>query len=222
MRAFVFLLVLANLLFFAYAQGHFGQPVSPDAGRAAQQVDPERIHIVARGEPPLSVAAKPSESCLLWSGLIAADADRLARLVAERAPAARLTRRAEETTSTAWWVFIPPLPSKADADRKAAELKNIGVTDFFIVQDAGPNRLAVSLGVFATEAAATAHLESLRGKGVRTARSGPKGEVEPHLAVEVRGAEGQLAGLREALGEHTAAACPASPAAAVAGAPASQ
>lgn len=53
MRALVFLLILANLLFFAYAGGYFGTGASPDALRGQQQINPERLQLLARaGEQP--------------------------------------------------------------------------------------------------------------------------------------------------------------------------
>jgi hypothetical protein len=52
MRILVFLLVLANLLFFAHTEGFLGPPDNPDALRVEQQVYPERVKVVARGEAP--------------------------------------------------------------------------------------------------------------------------------------------------------------------------
>ena len=52
MKALVFLLVLANLLFFAFSEGYFGRAENPDAGRVERQVLPERMRIVSRGEVP--------------------------------------------------------------------------------------------------------------------------------------------------------------------------
>jgi hypothetical protein len=55
MRALVFMLIFANLLFFAYAQGYFGEEVSPDAARLSQQVKPERLQLLWRpGEAPIA------------------------------------------------------------------------------------------------------------------------------------------------------------------------
>jgi hypothetical protein len=45
MRIFVFILVLVNGLFFAFAQTQ-SQPNNPDAQRLKQQVEPERIRIL--------------------------------------------------------------------------------------------------------------------------------------------------------------------------------
>jgi len=73
-----------------------------------------------------------------------------------------------------YWVYIPPLPNKAAVNRKIGELKARGVKEFFVVQDAGQWRNAISLGVFKTREAAQKFLDDLRAKGVRTARFGQR------------------------------------------------
>lgn len=71
-------------------------------------------------------------------------------------------------------VYIPSLGSKEGADKKAAELRRLGINDFFIVQDQSNLRWGISLGVFKTEEAAKLHLNNLSNKGVRSARIGPR------------------------------------------------
>lgn len=208
MRAFVFLLVLANLLFFVWTQGYFGSKASPDAVRLQQQLLADQVNIVARGEPPAAsakvpVAEKPVEKktgagCLLLNGLPIADADRIERLLAEKFSAFKAVRSITPGSST-YWVFIPPLASKQDADRKAAELKRLGAPEFFIVQDDGPNRLAISLGIFSSEESARERLDTLRAKGVRSARSGERSVRPAVAALEISGLDAQLDALREAL-----------------------
>ena len=58
LRLPVFLLVLANLLLFAWAQGYLGKSGNPDAQRVAQQVLPEQLRIVSRGEPVRAPSTK--------------------------------------------------------------------------------------------------------------------------------------------------------------------
>src|SRR5690606_35581749 len=48
-------------------------------------------------------------------------------------------------------VYLPPQPDRAGAERKAAELRALGIDDFFIIQDNSDLRWAISLGVFKTE-----------------------------------------------------------------------
>jgi len=77
-------------------------------------------------------------------------------------------RRAEEIAS--YWVFMPPLRNRQAANSKAAELRKLGVEDFFIVQEDPKFRFAISLGVFKSEEAAKARLEELKKRGVRSGR----------------------------------------------------
>ena len=76
-------------------------------------------------------------------------------------------RSAEARASPAWWVFIPPQASRPAAFGKAIELKDLGVEDYFVVQDEGEHRWALSLGIFRTEEAAQARLSALQEKGCR-------------------------------------------------------
>ena len=234
MKQAVFLLALANLLFFAFAQGYFGRPDNPDAIRLQKQINPERIVVVGRGEPPgeksaekpaadengkapveakpAAEAAKPAgepaktveapkaaEACVAWSGLATAEADRLAALLGEKFDDFKLARRSMPVAGGAWWVSIPPLANKAEADKKAGELRKLGVTDFFIIHDAGPDRWAISLGVFSTENGARERLAALKEKGVRSAKLGARSGKEGTFAVEARGPADRQKALQEAV-----------------------
>ncbi len=199
MRALVFLLVLGNLLFLAFAGGYFGADDNPDAGRVDQQLLPELVRIVGFGQTPPTAAdvekrvteapppAEPEELCLLWEHLPADDADRLASTLAEKLAGIRVERRSVPVEGAGWWVMVPPLANKAEADKKVAELKELGVSDLFIVHDAGPNQFAISLGVFSTEKSGQEHLARLKAKGVKSAKLIRRPGKETQFAVEARG-----------------------------------
>jgi hypothetical protein len=104
---------------------------------------------------------------------------------------ARLSQRRSEEKA-GWWVFIPPQPNRAAAQKKTAELKGIGIDDYFILQDEGGMRWAVSLGVFSSEDAAKARLEALRAKGVRSAQTGERETQVTKIWFQVRGADAAL------------------------------
>lgn len=233
MKALVFLLVVVNLLFYAFAAGYFGRGERPDEGRLEQQIKPERMRIVSRGEPPSGpapkapepVAAAPAEEpakaddggkpevvakaetaaeseakpakgsdCVAWDRLSIADADKLAAALNGKFADFRLLRRAVNGEGSAWWVYIPPLTDKAEADKKAGELRGLGVTDFFPIQE-GPNRLAISLGVFTAEKGAQERLADLKARGVRSARLSVRPGKEGLLRVEANGPAAGKAGL---------------------------
>jgi len=207
-RVVVFLLILANLLFLAWAQGYFGQSVDADSFRSQQQLLADRIKVVARGEAPADAAkvenpAKADEPpaaqfCLQLGDLPAADGVRIEGLVAEKWPAFKIQRTTTEG-GAGYWVFIPPLASKPEADAKAVELKRLRVPEFYVVQEAGPNNRAISLGLFSSKDAAAARLEQLRGLGVKSAKVGERRPAT--VALEIHGPEAQADALRETLAE---------------------
>jgi hypothetical protein len=189
LKAFALLLLLANMLFYAFAAGYFGRPGNPDAERVAQQLKADRVRIVGHGDkPPAERSAEPAETlCLRWEHLPAGEADQLASALAEKFEGVRVERRAESAEPTGWWVQVPPLANKAEAERKAAELKQLGVGDLFVMQDAGANYLAISLGVFSSERRAQERLAELKAKGIKSARVTPRSGKESLFALEARG-----------------------------------
>jgi hypothetical protein len=96
----------------------------------------------------------------------------------------RQTVQAQDVTS--WLVHIPPQGSKEAADKKAAELRNLGLTNFYIMNGDSPLKYAISLGVFKTESAAQTMLAQLVKQGVHTARIAPRGPQTTHYVYRVR------------------------------------
>ena len=67
-------------------------------------------------------------------------------------------------------VYIAAEDGREGAERRAAELRRLGLTDFYIMPESAPMHDAISLGLFKTEAAAKAYVGQLIPKGVRSAR----------------------------------------------------
>jgi hypothetical protein len=201
-RLLFLLLLAANLGLFAWTR--YLAPPDPAVDRQplARQLDAQRLRIVGARElarapspppaQPRPVAPEPARlACLEWGSFNPADATRAAQRLEPLALGARLAQyRGEETAG--WWVHMPSQGNRAAALRKAAELKQLGVEDYFILQDAGPLRWALSLGVFSTEDAAKAHLEALRAKGVRTAIIDRRDTRVPKVWFQVRDADAPL------------------------------
>ena len=214
MRIAVFLLLLANLLLFVWTQGYLGGSTNPDARRVEEQLLPERLRIVARDEPPppaekqtvpaaaaapAPVATRPpAESCQRWSDLAGTDADQIEQLLGERFAAFKATRRTLGEI-TGYWVFIPPLASREEANKKTAELQELGVREYFIVPSSGSSPLAISLGTYRSEEAARTRLEALRAKGVRSARVGARKSKSALSTLDIRGPATQAEALRQAI-----------------------
>jgi sporulation related protein len=185
-RSAFFLLLLANLGFFAWAYFEAGRGLD-ERQLVEQQLNPQEIRLLSAdqvaklagerakqsAERPKVPPKAPVVACLELGGFSPGEAARVQQALEPLALGSRLSqRRAEEVAS--YWVFMPPLRNRQAANSKAAELRKLGVEDFFIVLEDPKLRFAVSLGVFKTEEAARARLAELRTKGVRTARVGPK------------------------------------------------
>lgn len=209
MRVFVFLLILANLLFLAWTQGYFGASSDPDALRVQQQLLADQVQVVARDEPPAAEAEKtevvvkldekkPLDVCLLMSELPITEVVRVEGLLAQKWPAFKATRTTIETTAS-YWIHIPPLDSKLEVDKKTAELKKLNVPEFFVVQENGPNNRAISLGLYSRKEAATARLEVLRTMGVKTAVVAERNVKPTSVSLDIHGPEAQADALRQAL-----------------------
>ena len=174
MRLIFLLAVLANVATFAYIRYAESRP-DADAQIALLQISPDKVKLVKAGAvPPAANREKPALStvCVEWGAFSADDAARAAAALAKFDLGDRLTRR---DAGESYWVFIPPQRTRADAEKKANEVRGLGITDFYVVQDAGPMQFAISLGVFKTEEAANSHLAQLRPKGIRSAIVAPYG-----------------------------------------------
>jgi hypothetical protein len=62
MKILLFILVLANILFFAFSQTFSPGENNPDAHRTQQQIQPERIKILSKDEQPAAVEAPVSQA----------------------------------------------------------------------------------------------------------------------------------------------------------------
>ena len=214
MRRLFLLLALANLLFFAWQRWQ-RESADPAAQIAALQVQPERIRALsAQSLPALQKAA--AVACAQWgvfSGPEIARAE--TALAALGLPAPVLQRRVTEVDG--YWVHMPVLQTRPEVERKLAQLKALGVSDFQVVQEPANWRNAISLGMFKSEALANAELERLRKQGVRSALITRREHFfravhfilrEPDLALIARISEIQ----RDFPGtELKAAACPVDP-----------
>lgn len=202
MRALFLLLLAANLALFAWWRYYAAPEAAGDPEPMRRQISPEKIRVVGSEELARLPAAKPKaeappRACLEWGGFALAEAPRAEQALEPLALGARLAQRRTEETA-GWWVFIPPQGSRAGALKKTAELKSLGIEEYFVVQDEGAARWAISLGVFRTEEAAKSRLEALRARGVRSAQTGEREAQVAKVWFQVRGAEVPLqAKLRE-------------------------
>lgn len=191
-RSVFFLLVLGNLLLFVWGQGYFGTAGGGEAERLSAQIEPDKLRIAGKGAPPAKAAEPPREECRALAGLERESAERFVALLSGRDAQLKVSQRAQEATRS-WWVHIPPLPNGAQADKKAAELSKLGVKDFYVVREGGPNQYAISLGLYKSEEGAKEYLAVLHKKTVKSARIQAREAAGDKMVVELRGSAEQLA-----------------------------
>jgi hypothetical protein len=197
MRTVVIFLLLANLTFFAFTR--LDATSEGEAVRLVEQVQPEKIKLLTPQQVaalgPAKVAAL-ADVCLEFGPLTEADRARALADLESLALGRLLTQRRIETT-TSFWVYLPPAPSRAEADRRVADLRVRGLGDVAVV-DAGPQRNAVSLGLFQTEDAANNRLAEALKLGVANAKVGPRQQVIANTMLVIRDPQAQaVARLRD-------------------------
>jgi hypothetical protein len=185
MRTAVLLLILANVILFGYAR--LDRAAQSEAGRLGAQVQPDRIRVLTSQQvaalAPGKVAAL-ADVCVEWGPF--SDADR-ARAQADIEPLqiGRLVSQRPVTADPMWWVNTGPAPSRAAADKRAAELRLLAIDDLSVV-DSGRGQFTVSLGMFRTEAAANARIEALATRGVAGTRVEPRQGAAAQTMLVVR------------------------------------
>jgi hypothetical protein len=194
MKTVFLLLVLANVAFFAY--GWTTRERLPQGSVAALEVSPEKIRLLKPGEKPPPSSRAPSEApaavaaaapavCIEWGAVAGAEVARAEAAIASLSlPESRVQRT--PTNAGGYWVYLPPVESKAQLDRSVGQLTALGITDFYVVQEATPWRNAVSLGIFKSEEAAKSFLQTIHTRGVTAAVAGRRENLLKQFAYFVQ------------------------------------
>lgn len=212
-------LLFLNAALFAYAQGFMGSNKGSDEERARikPQLEAGRLTLLtseqaeaaktpaaaaAQASAPAAAAeeasapapapAAPSKplACIDVGTFSAGESKRFESRLAALDLGERQSRQAVQAQDvTSYLVNIPPQASKDAADRKAGELRELGVTNFFIMSGDSPMKWAISLGVFKTESGAQTLLAQLNKLGVHSARITPRGPQTTRYSYRFRDIE---------------------------------
>jgi hypothetical protein len=206
MLKFVFwLLAGVNLLVLAIGQGYLGsfRTETREPARLKNQLQAGKLTLLTHeqatapaappaaeeGATPAAVVAAPppSYACTEVGNFLLADGRRFEAQVAALNLGDRQSRRnvAGQDISS-YMVYIPPQGSKEGAERKAGELKQLGVKNYFIINEGSAQRWGISLGVFKSETSAQSQLASLNKQGVHSARVAPRYSASKQFAYQFR------------------------------------
>ncbi|CAH1904570.1 conserved hypothetical protein [Candidatus Nitrotoga sp. HW29] len=184
MKWLIWLLLLANLMFFSFIQ--WGEILAGENKDLKHQpsLNAEKIklqdvsNLTPTNSLPSSAVLATSQDqraftdvCLEWGEFSGNDSIRATAALTTLKLTDKLTQRQTEY-AIGYWVYLPPAQTRVEMDNNIVELRTHNVKDYFTVQDAGPWKNAISLGVFKTDKAARKVFDSLRAKGVKTAVMG--------------------------------------------------
>lgn len=194
LRASFFLLIFINLVFFAWGQGYFGGgDPNREPDRMAQQLQPEKLRVIAANGKASGVAPAPTSgggeiACRIVGGLAMLDAEALKAATQAAGFEAQLMPQVDPAH---YLVVIADLPNLAAAEKKAAELKRFGVEQQETVALDG-GRQEIVLGRFPAEPAARDFLAGLNKRGIKSARVDARDQPPAKARVELRGAAANL------------------------------
>ncbi len=199
-------LVAINAALFAYGKGYLGHfsGNEREPERLLNQlnasklaiISPEKASDASAAAASAAASARPAPevlACVEIGSFVLADARRFEAQLASLNLGDRQSRHnlpGNEVSS--YIVYMPPQGSKEGADKKAGELRALGVTNYFVMNDNSPLRWGISLGVFKTESAAQNQLAILMKQGVRTARVAPRMSGSKRLVFQFRDVDTEL------------------------------
>ncbi|MBV7537988.1 SPOR domain-containing protein [Duganella sp. sic0402] len=205
MLKFIFWSLLAvNAVLFAYGRGYLGHfsGNEREPERLLNQLNANKLAIISAekahhaAEASAVAEAKPApqmQACVEIGSFVLADARRFeAQLETLKLGDRQSRHNLPGTEVSSYIVYIPSQGSKEAADKKAGELRGLGVTNYFIMSDNSPLRWGISLGVFKTENAAQNQLAMLMKQGVRSARVAPRMSGSKLLAFQFRDVDTDL------------------------------
>lgn len=176
--------------------GTAAEPGTPTPASSSSPATPNPASPTNAVADQVALASVPETlACVEAGNFNPADAKRFLSRLGELGE--RATRRPVQEVAS-HMVFMPPQGDRDGAEKKADELRRLGVTDFFIIQDNSNLRWGLSLGVFKTEEAANGYLASLGQKGVRSARVVRRNVASNQVAFQFRDLDGRGKGILDA------------------------
>lgn len=174
-RLILLLLLLVNLVYFAWARAWFAPlgfapATDSEPRRLSNQIRPEAIRILSAEETKrveTALAVTKSSDCL-QAGLFDAAQVNTLRQGLSTALAPESWSLVSSGEPGRWVVYMGPFGNNELLAKKRAELRNMHVT--FGTPPSPALEPGLSLGIFESRAEAERELTRLSGRGVRTAR----------------------------------------------------
>lgn len=169
MRLLLWILVLLNVGLLVYFNM---DTLVPKVEVSRQEVNPEKLKLLM-DEDFANLAKKEyvapvAKSCYKWGKFTSSNLSAAQNVIESLGLEAELVEETTVKQDRRYWVYYPPLATPELAQRKADEIKRLGVDELYIVQDS-KWRNAISFGLFSEQPLARALFKELKSKGVRNA-----------------------------------------------------
>ena len=179
MKAILYILILANLGFFAWST--FFSDKSPKLGRVARSAPNLTVPTEsslgvdslvgtqsenpAETPPPVVADTKVSKKCWSLGPFTAAPEAEAAIATLSKRGLTPSQRQAKQDVWVGYWVHLPAYPNFEQAEAFGLSLREKGVRDIY-VEPNGELANTISLGVFKQRERAYARIEQLSNKGI--------------------------------------------------------
>ncbi len=206
MRYIVSLLVIINIGIWVYFNQDVFYRATPSA--AHTEIEPDRIHLLtehqldllpktnietpaatppeATATPQSSVNVTEAKGCYEWGIFTKNNIDN-AQTMANKLLLQATLKEHTPTEAKRYWVYLPKLKSSQAAQEKAAELRGMGVSDLYILQDSKWKN-AISFGIFEDETLATKLYEDLKAKGVKNVTKSQREQGAGNFSLSINNA----------------------------------
>ena len=191
MKVLLGILLLGNLIFFAFMQWGVLALNNGKAPLNQPALNAEKIKLIPASSVPDRAVVAPASAvisplaaatsaaqavttmaCKEWGEFSGGDLVRANKELAALNLGKKLAQRQVEY-NRGYWAYIPPPKTRAEIDKKIAVLTARDV-DHFVVTERGKWNNAISLGVFKTADAAHKFVDSLKAKAIKTAVVGER------------------------------------------------
>lgn len=164
--------------------------VPPGADKNADKnADANAETAASKSESVTAMAANArtdAAACIEIGSFSTADAQRFQAQLTALGLKAKSTVRSVAAEAASYMVYLPP-PDKNAQESAPAELRQLGINDFFVLPQASPLHGGISLGIFKTEEGAKTQLANLTKKGVRNARIDTRGAAGGQQQFQLHG-----------------------------------
>jgi len=191
MKRFFWLSVLINLALLAYFSLGYLLPGKPEIKLA--ELSPEKIKVLSQDElsalPKREASAPvidtpvpaPEATCFEW-GVFSDSSIANAQKALDKLSLQATTKEQSSEQPKRFWVYKAPAKTLAEAQKRAAEYKAMGIEDLFVVQEEKWKN-AISFGIFEDEKLATKLQHELQAKGVKNVEKTLRNQGKSHYSL---------------------------------------